>query len=113
MSQYDELLKNWEQFAKIIQNPIKANDEVTTAMVKRYTEQNIEILNEVLVTSIEHLQALQKVKSMNDIICTQARLTHEIGKKLMKSAQKFFNASLGNVVDYNEWVKAHCDLATD
>ena len=113
MSQYDELLQNWKHFTQIIQDPLQAKDELTTALVKRYSEQNIEILNDVLVSSIDHLKRLQKVKSLNDVVCTQARLTDEIGKKLMKAAQKFFNSSLGNVSDYNEWLKAHCDLATD
>ncbi len=113
MNHYDELMQNWQRFTQIIQAPTQAKDELTANMVKRYAEQNIEILNEVLVSSIDHLKHLQKVKSLNDVICMQARLTDEIGKKLMKTAQAFFNTSLGNVSDYNEWLKAHCDLATD
>jgi len=113
MSQYEDLLQNWERFVQLVKKPGQAKDELTASMVKRYSEQNIEILNDILVSSIDHLNRLQKVKSLNDVICTQAHLTDEIGKKLMKAAQKFFNASLGNVSDYNEWLKAHCDLATD
>ncbi len=113
MDHYDELLRNWKCFSQIIQDPIQNRDEVTAELVKRYAEQNIEILNEILLSSIEHLKHLQKVKSLNDIICTQARLTDEIGKKMFKSTQKFFSASLGKVSDYNEWLKSHCDLATD
>ena len=59
------------------------------------------------------LTNLQKAKSANDIICTQARFTNEINKKLTLSAQRFLNASLGHIADYNEWLKEHCDLATD
>ncbi len=113
MNRYDELLQNWKHFSQIVQNPIQSPDELTARMIKRYAEQNIDILNDFLVSSIEHLNRLQKVKSLNEVICTQARLTDEIGKKLMKAAQQFFNTSLGNVSDYNEWLKAHCDLATD
>ncbi len=113
MSQYDELLKNWEQFSKLVQEPMQAKDKIIANLARRYSEQNIEILNDVLASSIDHLKHLQKAKSLNDVVCTQARLTDEIGKKLMKAAQKFFNASLGNVSDYNEWLKAHCDMATD
>jgi hypothetical protein len=50
---------------------------------------------------------------MNEVICTQAKLTHEINKKIALSAQRFLNTSLGHITDYNEWLKAHCDLATD
>jgi len=113
MSQYDELLQNWKRFSQIIQDPINAPDELTAKRVKRYFEQNIEILNNVLVSSIDHLKHLQTVDSFNEVICTQARLTDEIGKNLLKTAQNFFNASLGTASDYNEWLKAHCDLATD
>lgn len=113
MSQYDDLLQHWKQFSQLVQDPIQAKDKLTADLVKRYSEQNIEILNDVLVSSIDHLKRLQTAKSLNDVVCTQARLTDEIGKKLMKAAQKFFNASLGNVADYNEWLRAHCDMATD
>ena len=113
MVQYKELMQNWERFVQMIQNPAQAHDELTSSLIKRYSEQNIEILNEVLVSSIEHLKHLQKAKSFNDVICTQARLSDEIGKKMMTGAQKFFNTSLHNVSDYNEWLKTHCDFATD
>ena len=113
MSQYDELLQNWKLFSQIIQDPIQSQDKMIASLINRYSEQNVEILNEVLISSIDHLKRLRKVLSLNDVICTQAHLTDEIGKKLMKAAQKFFNASLGNVSDYNEWLKIHCDLATD
>ena len=111
MDRHQELKRNWETFIAMVQKTTSVNDEATAVLVKRYTDQNVEIINDVLVSSIEQLQRLQKVKSMNDIICTQARLTDEIGKKLMHIAKKFFNESLNNVSDYNAWLKTHCDLA--
>ena len=83
------------------------------SLIKRYVEQNISILNDILVTSIENLKHLQEAKSPNEIICTQARFANEINKKLSIATQRFLNASLGHIADYNEWLKAHCDLATD
>ena len=71
------------------------------------------ILNDIFTTSIDNLKRLQTAKSSNDVICTQARFTNEISKKLALSAQRFLNASLGHIADYNEWLKAHCDLSTD
>lgn len=113
MKQYKELLQNWETFEKLIQNINADKDNLTTALVKQYAEQNVEILNEVLCSSIEHLHRLEKVQSLNDIICMQARLRDDINKKIMQSTQQFFNVSLHHISDYNEWLKAHCDFATD
>jgi hypothetical protein len=110
MEQYQDLLENWARFIKMIQNSKQSNETLADTMTQRYVEQNIEILNDVLISSIEHLKRLQKATTLNDTICTQARLTDEIGKKLMLIAQKFFNASLSNVSDYNDWLKSHCDL---
>jgi hypothetical protein len=111
--QYKEILENWEQFMKMIEHPTDIQYELIATMVKRYSDQNIEIVNEVLASSIEHLTRLKNVKTMNDVVCVQARLTDDINKKLVKTAQKFFDTSLGSLTDYNEWLKAHCDLATD
>lgn len=110
---YDEYQQNWKIFSDMIDALPKAKDEQVAILVKRYVEQNILILNDVLTTSIENMQHLQNAKTVNDVICTQARFTHELTTKLTLSAQRFLNASLGHITDYNEWLKAHCDLATD
>lgn len=110
---YQELQKNWQVFAELIQNIPTLTDEQLDILIKRYIEQNLIILNDVFTTSIENLRRLQKANDANDIICTQARFTNEISKKLSLSTQRFLNASLGHIADYNEWLKAHCDLATD
>lgn len=110
---YEEFQENWKLFSQLIDSLSATQDEQTNTLIKRYVEQNIIILNEVFATSIENLKRLQNAKSANDIICTQARFTNEISKKLSLSAQRFLNASLGHISDYNEWLKAHCDLATD
>lgn len=110
---YKEFKDNWEKFVELIDKIPAGNDEQINQMTQRYIEQNIMVLNDVFSTSIENLNRLKKAKSANDIICTQARFTNEITKKLTQSAQRFLNASLGHIADYNEWLKAHCDLATD
>ena len=112
---YKEFKENWKIFSEIIDHlPAKAiKDEQIATLIKRYIEQNIIILNDVFSTSIDNLKKLQKAKTANDIICTQARFTNELSKKLSLSTQRFLNASLGHIADYNEWLKAHCDLATD
>jgi hypothetical protein len=110
---YQEFQENWERFSKLINElPNNQNEQLNT-LTKRYIEQNLAILNDVFHASIENLQKLQHAKTTNDIICTQARFTHDISQKLSLSAQRFLNASLGHIADYNEWLKAHCDLATD
>ncbi|MHB1221459.1 MAG: hypothetical protein ACYC0J_05650 [Gammaproteobacteria bacterium] len=110
---HQEFQEKLKVFNDLINNFPQADDEQTALLIKRYIEQNLIILNDVFATSLDNLQRLQNAKSANDIICTQARFTNEISKKLTLSAQRFLNASLGHITDYNEWLKAHCDLATD
>jgi len=110
---FKEFQENWKHFSDLIDKMPSMKDEQLATLVKRYIEQNIMILNDVFTTSIDNLQRLQNAKTPNDVICTQARFTNEISKKLSLSAQRFLNASLGHIADYNEWLKAHCDLATD
>lgn len=110
---FKEFQENWKIFSDLLDQIPLLEDNNMNTLIKRYIEQNIIILNDVFSTSIDHLKRLQKAKSANDIICTQARFTNEISTKLSMSAKRFLNASLENIADYNEWLKAHCDLATD
>ena len=110
---YQEFQENLKVFCDLVDKfPATQNEQMRT-LIKRYIEQNILILNDVFSTSIENLNQLENAKTANDVICIQARFTNELNKKLSLSAQRFLNASLGHIADYNEWLKAHCDLATD
>lgn len=108
-----EFHQYYQTFTDIVEHFQVSKDEQLNILTKRYIEQNLVILNEILHTSIENLKRLQKAKSPNDVICLQARFTNEISKKLTLSAQRFLNASLGHIADYNEWLKAHCDLISE
>tara|TARA_R110000868_G_scaffold377180_2_gene642468 strand:- start:1164 stop:1502 length:339 start_codon:yes stop_codon:yes gene_type:complete len=108
-----EFKQNYDEFVNLIEQSNNTNDDQLDILAKRYAEQNLVIMNEIFSTSIENLKRLQKAKTPNDIICIQARFTTDISKKLTLSAQRFLNASLGHIADYNEWLKEHCDLATD
>lgn len=110
---YKEFQENWQQFADLIDDIKDSNDEQINKLVKHYIEQNLMILNDVFSASIDNLKRLKSAKSANDVICTQARFANEVSKKLSLSTQRFLNASLGQIADYNEWLKAHCDFATD
>lgn len=110
---YQEFQDNWKAFSDLIDNLPNTDNEQIKTLMNRYVEQNLIILNDVFATSIENLKRLQKAQTANDVICTQARFTNEISKRLSLSTQRFLNASLGHIADYNEWLKAHCDLATD
>ena len=112
MEKYN-LMDNCKTFVELVNQTHSPEQEPNALLVKRYLEQNIEILNEILLCSTEHLKKLHSVKESNEIICIQAKLTHDISKKLMYAAQQFMSNSLGNVGDYNECLKAHCDFATD
>jgi hypothetical protein len=105
-----EFKKNWQTFSELTEQLSSSKSEQNNALVKRYIEQNMMILNDILTTSIDNLKRLEKAKTANDIICTQARLTNEMTQKLSLSAQRFLNASLGHISDYNAWLKEHCDL---
>lgn len=111
--QAKEFQHHYELFMDLISHVPESKDEQLHILLKRYVEQNLVIINDILATSNENLKRLQKAKAPNDVICTQARFTNEISKKLALSAQRFLNASLGHIADYNEWLRAHCDLATD
>ncbi len=110
---YQTFENHWKIFTDLVDEIPEVKDEKMKTLQERYVEQNIHILNDVLLTSIENLQRLKVAKNSNDVICAQARLTNDVSKKLSLSAQRFLNASLGHIADYNDWLKAHCDLATD
>lgn len=110
---YEEFQENWKIFSQLIDQIQKNKNEEINTLGKRYIEQNLAVLNDVFSTSIENLKRLQNVETPNEIICLQARFTNEVTKRLSLSAQRFLNASLGHITDYNDWLKAHCDLATD
>ena len=110
---YQEFYGNWTKFSKLIdQIPTMENEQMRN-LVKQYVEQNIMILNEIFNISINNLKKLQNAKTTHEIISTQAKFTHDVGSKLSLSTQRFLNSSLAHIADYNDWLKAHCDLATD
>ena len=110
---YQEFQENWRIFSELVDKIPAIENEQMNNLVKSYIDQNLVILNDVFSTSIDNLKRLQKAKSANDIICTQARFTNDLSKKLALSTQRFLNTSLAHISDYNEWLKANCDLATD
>jgi hypothetical protein len=110
---YEQLQENWQTFTTLIDKLPVTHDAHKNRIVKNCIEQNSTILNDIFVLSIEHLKNLQKMNSVNEIICTQAKLTQKISQKLTHAAQHFLHASLENITDHNEWLKTHCDLATD
>jgi len=110
---YQECQENWKNLSQLIDNlPVTKNEQMSS-LVKSYVDQNLVLLNEVFATSIENLKRLEKAKTTNDIVCTQARFANEISQKLSLSTQRFLNTSLGHIADYNEWLKVHCDLTTE
>lgn len=110
---HQEFQENWKMFSDLIKELPNGTEEHVNTLINRYIEQNLMLLNDMFSTSIDNLKHLQKAKTANDVICTQARFSNEISKKIALSTQRFLNASLGQIADYNEWLKAHCDLATD
>ncbi len=110
---YQEFQEHWKNLSELIDNLPDIRNEQLNGLVKSYVAQNLALLNEVFTSSIDNLKRLQKAKTTNDIVCTQARFANEISKKLSLSTQRFLNTSLGHIADYNEWLKEHCDLNTE
>lgn len=110
---YQKFQENWDTFTQLVGSLPTMNNEKMNLFIKRYVEQNLIVLNEIFEVSIKNIEQLKKTKSTEEIIALQAKFTSEISKKLTLTAQRFLNASLDHLSDYNEWLKAHCDLATD
>lgn len=110
---YEAFKENLRIFVDLIDHLPKTDNNQINNLTKQYIDQNLVILNDVFSASIDNLNRLKQATSPNDVICTQARFANEVSKKLSLSTQRFLNASLGQIADYNEWLKAHCDLATD
>jgi hypothetical protein len=109
---YQDFQDNLVAFTNLIEK-LNQNNHAHNLLINQYIDQNLTVLNDIFATSIKHLEQLQHAKNPNDVICTQARFTSEMSRKLTISTQQFLNHSLGQMADYNDWLKAHCDLATD
>lgn len=110
---HHELTENVKTFLDLINQPVLSEDKKAGKVVEHYLNLNLEIVNNILSGCIDHLNRLRNVNMPHDVICIQARLTNEISQNLEKISRRFIDASLGNVADYNEWLKKHCDFATD
>lgn len=108
-----ELEENLKLFLKLIREFPEIHNEKADHFINKHIEQNVGMINEVISISSDHAKMLQNLKSVDDMLSIHVKFANEISKKLSLSTQRFLNASLGNVADYNEWLKAHCDLATD
>lgn len=108
--EYKQLIENWDKFASIIQENNTTRNEITATLIERYLTQNAIVLNDLLSCNIDYLQKMQAMQDPNEIICTQAKLSTELSKKLMNIAQQFMNASLSNAADYNHWLKGNVVL---
>lgn len=110
---YKEFQENLRLFSEIIEKLSHTHEQQTAKLVKRYIDQNLIILNDIIATSIDNFKALQKIKNPAEMIYIQTKLTQDLNKKLTQSTQYLLNVSLDQIADYNEWLKAHCDFATD
>lgn len=110
---HQEFQENWRIFSELIDKLHCMENEHIKIVINHYIEQNVILLNDIFSDSINSLKRLQRAMTSNDIICAQARFTNEIRKKLSLANQRFLNTSLEQISDYDAWLNAHCDLATD
>jgi hypothetical protein len=110
---YHNFQAQCETFLKLLNELPKTENEHINTLTKRYVEQNLAILNEIMQISIDHLKQIKIAESAKELVNVQVNLTNEISKKLLLSAQRFIDASLdANIAYHNDLLKA-CDLATD
>ena|SRR3990167_5529070 len=105
-----KLLENWAALTELLQSLSADNNN---KLAKYYLQQHLEILNEILGCTVEYIDQLSKTTSPAEIFQLQATISQEISKKLMNQAQQLLSTSLENILDYNNKLKSHCDLATD
>lgn len=110
---YQDFKENWKLFSDLIEQLQQSDNAQNSAIIKRHIEQNLLILDQIFTVSIATLKTLQQAKSPKDILIAQTQFANEINKKIVLSTQDFLNTSLRTISDYNEWLKAHCDSATD
>jgi hypothetical protein len=110
---YQEFKEYYQQFSQLIEQLPQGKNKQMHLLMTRYVEQNMMLLNDILHTSIKNLRQLQHAASVNDIICTQTQFTQEMHDQLSLSTQRFLNASLKQIADYNEWLKTHCAVTAD
>jgi len=110
---YQDLEENWKKFSDLIIQFQKMENSKNQTILKHHIEQNLTILNQLFSLSIATLEALQRAQTASDILSAQTKFTTDLNKKITFLSQDFLNTSLRTMSDYNEWLKAHCDLATD
>lgn len=110
----DETEKLYKSFIDLTKaNLAHQTSNTSHHLIQNYVEQNLLILNDILSLSINNLKKLQTAKTSNDIICMQAKFTSDITKNLAQSTQRFLNAALGQIADYNDWLKTNCPVEID
>lgn len=102
-----ELKTHFEAFLKII------NQMDKNMGTQLYIKHIISLLNDVILISTKTLERVCEDKSTNNVICLQSQLIHELQRKI-SAMQNLMIASVGmGIMDYDEWLQSHCDLATD
>lgn len=110
---YREFLEKCTTLSELMEKFNTNHPARNRALINHYIDQNLIVINDILSLSISQIRKLNTWGSSNDITCTQAKFTHEMSERLSMASKQFLDASLNNVMDYNERLKAHCDLATD
>lgn len=110
---HQDFEKNIQIFLDLTRQQSKQTNTPVDILRHQYIEQNLHLMNDILQICIDNLKKLEKTQSTNDIICNHAKLTNELNKKVSQSNQQFLDLTIGQMGDHNEWLKAHCDLATD
>lgn len=83
-------------------------------LMNPYVKNNLSLLNNLLRICIHKFQKIKSSTSTNELICIQAELCNEMHKVISSNKEIFLKLSLdGITINHDEWLQAHCDLATD
>jgi cellulose biosynthesis protein BcsQ len=108
-----ELQDNQDVLIEMINQLHHLYDENDHMHIKRCIQQTMVIINQLVSISIKNLIKIKNAESQDQVICTQARFMNELNKEFSILNQHILNELLGQTIDHDAWLAAHCDLATD
>ncbi len=91
--QYQDFMEKWAELVKSFPSleakPDAHENKAMAELIRRYTEQNLEVLNDIVSCNMDYLRKLNKVKSPEEISLLNSQLVTELGTKMMFNSQRF------------------------
>lgn len=110
---YLELKTHFETFSKLINQIPASRNKHMEILVHLYVKQIIALLNDIILISLKMIKQLCQEIAANNMISLQLQFIHDIQSKLSTMQNCMLPLMGKHTLDYDEWLQAHCDLATD